>query len=552
MPLKDRLSRFASLAVRESRPNPFCAEKKSTDALLLAGKDAPPRERFNLKENPYYDAEVNEDVRIIQLNHEIELERKRKELNRKKFKVALKSIPHCDYHPDQSVQSQHLIDEENAMEKSDKALSKEKEFQSVGDLYNKFSLPKPDAGEKHAAKKKVYKKKGDPKKEKIRFFAHTYLGQDEMDNDAIMGNTGMKKKKISQPKYNIDKVFDHVMQPFEEYLKFSEDENEDDDEEEDELNKECDATENNTVEEGTDITKLLQQREEEGKKIGFREEDYDYSAMREVVECQDENDENNVECYDEGLLESQEDVDGPIHPALELEDEDPVEEEELIEKQLHVEKADILEKSGDVNASHSVLHAGEMFESSFVNQQYHDTVSKINEGRNEDDQVRKERVLDASTSHSVLQTDDMFQNSFIEQNNTPLEKEDYEKMQPENSGMETVEEDGMNERPSSEGENRKVQAEQEVTGIEKCDDDDILDNPSIQEQPLFDNDEENGAGVEEGQYDAVYEEQSDDEGDVVHESVDDERENYDDGNLDFANEELDEDGILAKEEHEEH
>mmetsp|Transcript_17146 Transcript_17146/g.28659 ORF Transcript_17146/g.28659 Transcript_17146/m.28659 type:complete len:869 (+) Transcript_17146:111-2717(+) len=535
MPLKERLTRFATIAVRESRPDPFCAEKKHTDALLLSGKDAPPREVFDLKANPYYDAEVNEDVRIIQLNHEIDSEKKRKELALKRHKADLKSIPKCTYHPDLSVLNMHEItDEESAMKKSENEPStSEKEFRSVGDLYNTFSPPKNEEPKKSKKMKKSSTRKGKSTEDKIRFFASNYLGADMEAADSIATNKSKNDKKKSSVKYNIDKVFDHVMQPFDEFLRdddYEEEETEEQEEEqaandavdEDEELRKLSEQDVTPKQDGTDITNLLQEQEEIGAKEGFRENEYDYNAMGEDTVGDDLHYDEDEALQQQSLLDAtredmDDDVDGPIHTADELEKDDEFHEhDEGLEEsrdisQQQVEHADMLEESEvDVSNSHSVMQADDMFQSSFVNQKHHNAITKPDEGSsNVDDEVRMNEQQSQSINHP---DDDMFQSSFVNQDHHELEKE------------EVVQED------------------------------DPLDNPHIEEQPLYmdeGEDDEQEDDVNGGDYghpvQQDHEEQDQGEGEGQgNVNEDEELENYDEGNLDFANDDLDDDGMFTE------
>lgn len=118
MPLKDRLKRFAPISVREQKPDPFCVEKKATDLLVANGlpaKEMPVN--YDKTANPFYDAEVEEDLRAIHRHKEATQEKHERKLRKKLLKAALKSIPHIDYHPDQIViqrASQSTLPEEGA------------------------------------------------------------------------------------------------------------------------------------------------------------------------------------------------------------------------------------------------------------------------------------------------------------------------------------------------------------------------------------------------------------------------------------------------------
>jgi hypothetical protein len=532
MPLKERLTRFAALAVRESRPDPFCTEKKQTDAILLSGKDGPPREIFDRQANPYYDAEVDEDIRIIQRNHDIALEKKRKELARKRHNADLKTIPKCTYHPDLSVINMHqMTDEEAAMKKSENESSTE--FRSVGDLYNTFSPPKNEESKKPKKKKSSSRKKGTATEEKLRFFASNYLGED-LDADSFITNKSKSSKQQSNLKFNIDKVFDHVMQPFDEYLRDGDEvqeyeqeerkesvveEPKDEEEEYRKLMEEEDVTEP----QGTDITSMLQEQEELGVKTGFKENEYDYNEMGNDVVGDDlhynedevagtvvQNDEMRGE-------EDYNDEDGPIHTAEELEND---ENNGVLHDVSHVKGAEMLEESEvDVGTSHSVIQADDMFQSSFVNQTHHNAITKPDEGNTDSVQVDDETAqVEGQQSQSVIQPDDeMFQSSFVNQEHHGLRKDDDE------GDVNDNEEGDALDNPHIEEQQQYVEGEDDEYVQEEADMGD--DENEVQQQEYdIDGDENRPEDI------PVYEDQ----------------ENYDDGNLDFANEELDEDGMFTE------
>jgi hypothetical protein len=113
-------NRFAAISVRESIPQPFCCEKKLTDSLILNGKATDPSDLYRLvvmeqyhkspeeliynrAENPFYDAEVEEDLKMIQRRYEEKEEMKKRKLRKKMLKSSLESIPHIEYHPDDVV-----------------------------------------------------------------------------------------------------------------------------------------------------------------------------------------------------------------------------------------------------------------------------------------------------------------------------------------------------------------------------------------------------------------------------------------------------------------
>mmetsp|Transcript_18953 Transcript_18953/g.19692 ORF Transcript_18953/g.19692 Transcript_18953/m.19692 type:complete len:762 (-) Transcript_18953:46-2331(-) len=129
LPLKERLTRFAAISVRDSVPQPFCQEKKITDSFLINGISNDPTELYRLStnslqhkplntiipynrtENPYFDAEVEADLKFIQSEYHKKEERKLKKLKKKMLKTALESIPHIEYHPDDAVIEMAHIDE---------------------------------------------------------------------------------------------------------------------------------------------------------------------------------------------------------------------------------------------------------------------------------------------------------------------------------------------------------------------------------------------------------------------------------------------------------
>jgi hypothetical protein len=111
---------FAAISVRESIPQPFCDEKKLTDSLILNGKATDPGDLYRLvamehyhktpeeliyrrEENPFYDAEVEEDLKIIQRRYQEKEDRKKKKLRKKMLKSTLASIPYVEYHADDVV-----------------------------------------------------------------------------------------------------------------------------------------------------------------------------------------------------------------------------------------------------------------------------------------------------------------------------------------------------------------------------------------------------------------------------------------------------------------
>jgi hypothetical protein len=121
--------RFAAISVRESIPQPFCDEKKLTDSLILNNRATDPRDLYQLvineqqhqhqhqhhhqkksssldydrTANPFYDAEVEEDLKTIQRRYREKEEMKKMKLKKKMIQAAIKSIPHVDYHPDEVV-----------------------------------------------------------------------------------------------------------------------------------------------------------------------------------------------------------------------------------------------------------------------------------------------------------------------------------------------------------------------------------------------------------------------------------------------------------------
>jgi hypothetical protein len=58
---------------------------------------------YNRAENPFYDAEVEEDLKMIQRRYEEKEEMKKRKLRKKMLKSSLESIPHIEYHPDDVV-----------------------------------------------------------------------------------------------------------------------------------------------------------------------------------------------------------------------------------------------------------------------------------------------------------------------------------------------------------------------------------------------------------------------------------------------------------------
>jgi len=178
-PLKERLTRFAAISVRDVKPDPFCANKKETDLLVSLGKPAKaPDPTYDKTANPFYDAEVEEDLRNIQ-KRSVRLARaKEKRLKRKLVEAAIKSIPKVDYHPDEIVIEQ----------------ARQAQLQS------KPSMGSVDSGTIND-------------------------GRSETSGSGVKttGNTVRLKSSKSDVgstsgEFQGDKVYDHVMQPFDDYL----------------------------------------------------------------------------------------------------------------------------------------------------------------------------------------------------------------------------------------------------------------------------------------------------------------------------------------------
>lgn len=436
MPLKDRLTRFAHISVRSSKPDPFCAEKKLTDAELMSGKDTSSKLQFDKKENPYYDAEVEEDVRMIKRNHIRLQEEKARKLKNKKLQSDIKSIPRCTYHPDLSVLDHHrTLDEEIAMRKSEKE-KKDRDFQPVGDLYNSMSPKK-----KEHDMPSVGLRMNNTREDRIKSFADTYLVEQHNPIFSPKRKKGDIKKpqanSSSKPKYNIDLVYDYVMQPFEDYLQeqddFSAEQSGGDNDElvekkedvqtsgQDEkqleskdIDKETENSggEKQKVQPGHDVMEALLEADSMGKLFGYHEEDYDCVATGDedlryteddeyesnekhcsasdnadiheegytVVDDNDANgddDDNNANADLNDNYASEDDnspnevcnkmdqsSDVPMRSARELEVEDTLE---------NVHNAGVLENSE--YEGESLQQPDSMFQSSFINQQYH-TMSK--------------------------------------------------------------------------------------------------------------------------------------------------------------------------------
>jgi type II secretory pathway pseudopilin PulG len=202
--------------VREQKPDPFCVEKKITDLLVANGK--PAREMpagYDKSLNPFYDAEVEEDLRIISRFNEAKSDAMQKKLRGKLLQAALKSIPQVDYHPDQIIlarasQSQVQIDEPT---------SPQLQPQTGGMLDMSSSvLQTSAAGDSRSSPKKKGAKKA-IKAHRAAAQAQPYaVYMTHSPTKSHSQTVTTKTKKKSGTAGAGEGVFDHVMQPFDQYL----------------------------------------------------------------------------------------------------------------------------------------------------------------------------------------------------------------------------------------------------------------------------------------------------------------------------------------------
>ena len=96
------LCRFAEKSAQESKPQIFCSEKQESDKLLRQGKPLKPSPA-NIKENPYYDPIVEEELKRLKREHRLATQRRENKIKKKLLRDALKTIPKVDYHPDTMI-----------------------------------------------------------------------------------------------------------------------------------------------------------------------------------------------------------------------------------------------------------------------------------------------------------------------------------------------------------------------------------------------------------------------------------------------------------------
>ncbi|CAE7763198.1 unnamed protein product, partial [Symbiodinium microadriaticum] len=224
MPLKDRLARFAAISVREQKPDPFCVEKKVTDLLVANGKPAKEVPAgYDRTANPFYDAEVEDDLRTIRNTSQIRAEQHEKKLREKLLKAALASVPAVSYHPDQIVIARAGV---STGEDSP-------QLQEIpgGLLEASSSLAVPGAPGT-SLRQSPSKKKGAKKLTADVPFA-VYLsnspGKAKTKKKGSSGSPKNKKAIGSKTTANFsgsrtDGVYSHVMQPFDKYMQREEEE----------------------------------------------------------------------------------------------------------------------------------------------------------------------------------------------------------------------------------------------------------------------------------------------------------------------------------------
>ena len=229
MPLKDRLARFAAISVREQKPDPFCVEKKATDLLVANGK--PAREvpqGFDKTVNPYYDATVEEDLRIIQRHSEAREQKHQKKLRKKLLRAALQSIPSVDYHPDRIVIAQAAQSELQQSTSQPQLQQQELLQQHTGGFLDMSSSVEMGRGGSVSLGPSPAKKKVPLKKTLSGPFA---AYEATLSPNKIKGNSTKTKKKSGSGSTmkmgrgnRDDNVYTHVMQPFDKYLRREEEE----------------------------------------------------------------------------------------------------------------------------------------------------------------------------------------------------------------------------------------------------------------------------------------------------------------------------------------
>lgn len=210
---------------------------------------------YNRTENPFYDAEVEEDLKTIQRRYREKEEKKKMKLRKKMIQAAIESIPHVEYRPDDMVIAMAQEEEEDDDEidnigEGGKVVYGESGFVSqeghqIEEITTQTSQPMKSKKKKNRNRTSEEKIEilEQPKSSSIRRRKHPKGSEKILNYQKVYGTTlgplerleltkkgnsmamkspkrmGMSNDRPPSPvKDDSDPIFSHVMQPFQEYF----------------------------------------------------------------------------------------------------------------------------------------------------------------------------------------------------------------------------------------------------------------------------------------------------------------------------------------------